>query len=149
MKLVTYLSFDGTCREAFTYYAGLLGGRVEALMPFGGSPMAEHVDPKDHDRIMHGSVVFGDQQLMGTDADCGHPYEAIRGAYVTLLVPTVEEAERVFAGLAEGGTVTMPLQETFWAPRYGMLTDRFGVPWMINTDMPAGSETCVDAPAAP
>jgi len=132
MRLDTYLSFDGTCREAFTFYAELLGGRVAAMMPFAGSPMCDSVGADERDRIMHGCIVIDGHLLMGTDATEQHPYAGMTGAHVIASVQTPAEAERVFAALADRGTIVMPLQETFWAQRYGMTVDRFGVQWMVN-----------------
>jgi len=131
MTCNTYLSFDGNCREAFRFYEQLLGGTVPIMMTHGESPAAAHVPSDWHDRIMHARLQFGDQVLMGGDAPPGQ-YKTPTGFCVTLAVETVEQAERIFNSLADGGTVQMPFQETFWAARFGMITDRFGVPWIIN-----------------
>ncbi len=132
MKLVTYLSFDGNTREALEFYAQVLGGKVIAMMQYGETPAAEHVSASAHQAIMHGCVEFGEYSLMGTDATPEHPYEGIKGASVVVALHDPSEAERIFSALSEGGEVTMPLMETFWAQRYGMFTDRFGVSWMVN-----------------
>ncbi|HET6396009.1 MAG TPA: VOC family protein [Pseudoxanthomonas sp.] len=142
MKLNTYLSFDGDCRQAFDFYARLLGGKVLAMMTFGEMPEdCGPVAPEARDRVMHGCMDLGGQLLMGTDATPQYPYEGVKGAYVTLQLEDVAEAERIFAGLSEGARrIEMPLQPTFWARRYGSLVDRFGVPWMVNCSDPcAGS----------
>ncbi len=146
MQLNTYLSFDGDCRQAFEAYQRILGGKIHALMPFGENPQCEGISAQDREKIMHGCYELDGFLLMGTDATAQDPYQPIKGAHVTLNLSEPAEAERIFAALAEGGTVQMPLQETFWALRYGILTDRFGVPWMVNCVAEMG---CVDSdPAA-
>lgn len=130
MNVIPYLNFDGTCREAFTFYAELFGGQPH-FMTFGGTPAAEHVSPEAHDLLMHAYLETGDLVLMGSDSPDGR-YERPQGTYVSLQVERVEDGERLFAALADGGQVTMPLEETFWVERFGMVTDRFGTPWMIN-----------------
>ena len=132
MKLNTYLNFNGDCKAAFEFYAQLLGGKVTAMMSYADSPGCEGMSPGDKNLIMHGCVALGDDQLMGTDCTPEYPYQPIKCAYVTINVDEPAEADRVFAALAEGGNVEMPIQETFWAKRYGITVDRFGVPWMVN-----------------
>ena len=135
MKLNPYLIFDGRCREAFQFYEKALGGTILAMMPFGETPACEHVPKDHHDRIMHASLEVAGQRLMGSDNTPPHPYEGIKGCSVALNVPRPEEAERLFAALgADATTIIMPMQETFWSPRFGMLVDRFGVPWIINCE---------------
>ena len=133
MSFDTYLSFDGNCRQAFTFYAELLGGRVTAMLPFGDAPGCGGASPAP-DAIMHGCLELQGRRLMATDATPDHPYRGVQGAHVVLNVPDAGEAERVFTALAAGGRIEMPLQETFWALRYGILVDRFGVPWMVNCE---------------
>ena len=136
MLLNPYLNFDGNCREAFTFYHQVLGGEIQAMMTFEGTPMAEQIPPELRDKIIiHARLAVGGQVLMGSDAMPGQ-YEPVRGISVTLGIDKPAEAERVFGELAAGGTVTMPIQQTFWAARFGMLTDRFGIPWMINCEQP-------------
>lgn len=130
-QLNPYLSFNGQCRQAFEFYAQCLGGRIDAIMSNGESPMASEVPAAWHDRIMHAQLTIGDQVLLGADAFTEH-YEAPKGFSVMLQVDDAAEAERAFNALAENGTVTMPLERTFWAERFGMLVDQFGIPWMIN-----------------
>jgi PhnB protein len=104
------------------------------MVPFGDTPACEHV-PSDHrHKIMHARLEAGDQVLMGSDTTPPHPYEGVKGSSVAIQVKDPAEAERVFHALADGGTVTLPIQQTFWAVRFGMLVDRFGVPWMVNGD---------------
>lgn len=136
MQLNTYLNFDGDCEAAFNYYAQHIGGKVTALMKFGDSPMAQQVPADSRGKVMHACVELDGYKLMGTDCTPDHPYQPIRCAHVALHVDDVDKAERIFNALADGGEVKMPLQETFWAKRYGMTIDRFGVPWMVNCAKP-------------
>lgn len=136
MKLSTYLNFDGNCREAFEFYAELLGGKIVSLMRYGETPGCEDMPAAERDRIMHARLEIGGDALMATDSTSAYPYHRIRCAYVVFDVGTPEEAERIFAALSAGGNVEMPMQETFWAHRYGITVDRFGVPWMINCAKP-------------
>jgi PhnB protein len=137
MKWNPHLTFDGRCKEAFEFYEKCLGARVVTMMTYADTPLMEHMPAGTGNRIMHASLVLGDQVLMGSDAHPAIPYEGIKACDVALHVESPAEAERLFAALSEGGTVQMPLAETFWSPRFGMLTDRFGVPWMINCEKQA------------
>lgn len=139
MKWNPYLALDGRCKEAFEFYEKCLGGKIVAMIGYGDTPAREHVPANTGARIMHARLVLGDQVLMGCDAHPEMPYDGIRGNDVAVQVETPAEAERLFAALSEGGTVQMPIGETFWAARFGMLTDRFGVPWMINCEKAAGA----------
>jgi PhnB protein len=133
MKLNPYLNFGGTCREAFQHYEKLLGGKIAFLHTFGEAP-AEMQMPADwRDKVMHATLTVGDNVLMGSDAPPGR-HEKMQGVSVSLNVDTPDEAERIWKGLEQGAQVMMPLQQTFWAQRFGMLTDRFGTPWMINCE---------------
>lgn len=127
-----YLTFSGQCAAAFKFYERCLEGKIVSMVPFADTPHAESVPADERGKIMHASLVVGSQVLMGSDAPSGQPYEGIKGCSVAIHVDTPEEAERVFNALSEGGTIMMPLTETFWAARFGMLTDQFGVPWLIN-----------------
>ena len=131
MKIHAYLMFDGQCEQAFNFYAELLGGKLE-LMRFGESPEAGEVPPEFHDRVMHVCLTVGDQILMASDTIPQYPHEGIKGCSISLQVDNVPEAERLYEALSAGGEVQMALQATFWATQFAMLTDRFGVPWMIN-----------------
>jgi PhnB protein len=126
-----YLIFDGNCEEAFGSYAKILGGEIVAMMPYEGSPAETGAPAEWHKRILHARLAFGDNVLMASDAPPGR-FQKMQGMSVTLNIKDPAEAERVFNALAEGAVVTMPLGETFWAVKFGMLTDRFGTPWMIN-----------------
>lgn len=134
MIINPYLIFDGRCEEAFQFYAQCLGGTLEMMMPFGDSPACDSV-PADHrDKIMHARLVVNGQALMASDNHPAYPYEGVKGCSISLNVDNIAEADRIFAVLSEGGSVQMPLEKTFWAARFGMATDRFGVPWMINCE---------------
>ena len=137
MKLNPYLNFNGRCEEAFKFYEQLLGGKIVDLLTFGGTEAAEFVPAEWRNKIMHAHLQVGDDDLMGSDGPSPDQYQAPRGLYVSLNVDEPAEAERIFQALAEGGTVEMPIQETFWAARYGSVVDRFGTPWMINCARPA------------
>jgi PhnB protein len=132
VKINAYLSFDGNCKEAFQFYAQCLGGKVVAMFSYGGTPAAEHVPAELGDKIMHARLAVGDQAIMGSDAVPQYPYEGVKGCTISLNVDTAAEAEKLFQSLSAGGQVMMPMQQTFWAERYGMFVDRFGVPWMVN-----------------
>lgn len=132
MQATPYLNFDGNCEEAFRFYEELLGGKIEAMMTHGNSPIAGEVPPEWHDRIMHAYLVAGDAVLMGSDSPPEY-YQKPQGLYVSLSVDDPADAKRIFDALAEDGTVTMPFEKTFWAEGgFGMLVDRFGTPWMVN-----------------
>jgi PhnB protein len=135
MKLHPYLSFNGECEAAFKFYEQCLGGKIEMMTTYGGSPMAAQTPPDLLDKIMHVTLNVGDMVLMG--ADVPDSYEKPQGFSVSLVFDDPAEAERIFNALAENGTVQMPIQATFWSPKFGMLIDRFGTPWMINCDPPA------------
>ncbi len=136
MDLVPYLSFPGTAAEAVAFYTELVGGSVEFLQTFGETPMAEHMPEAWQGKVMHARVRLGDKVLMASDAP-PERYAKPQGVYLSLGFDNLDEARRVFGGLAEGGSVEMPFEPTFWARGFGMLTDRYGVPWMINCDNPA------------
>ena len=136
MQTHPYLFFQGNCKEAFEFYAKVLGGKVEAMMTHEGTPAAEHVPPEWRGKIMHARLVIGDTVLMASDAPPDRSEGAMKGFSVNVTVEKPAEAERVFHALAEKGTVQMPIQETFWADRFGMLVDRFGTPWMVNCEKP-------------
>ena len=133
MQMHPYVSFKGDCEAAFQMYERCLGAQTGALFRYGGSP-AEHLAPPGwSDKIMHGSTTVGNQVIMGADV-APERYEAPHGFSLSLQLGDPAEADRVFAELSDGGTVLMPLEKTFWAERFGMLVDRFGIPWMINCD---------------
>ncbi len=137
MQLNPYLMFDGTCEEAFKFYEGALGGKIVAMMRHEGSPMESQVPAEWRQKIMHARLTIGDEVLMGSDCP-PNQCEPMKGFSVTLSIENPTEAERLFQALSPGATVQMPIQETFWAQRFGMLVDRFGTPWMINCEKPMG-----------
>lgn len=128
-----YLSFKGDCEAAFTLYQQVLGGALGPIFRYGGSPMASGAPAGWSDKIMHGSVTIGGQTVMGADV-APEQYEAPKGFSLSLQIDSVAEAERLFGELAQDGEVRMPLEKTFWAARFGMVVDRFGVPWLINCE---------------
>jgi PhnB protein len=136
MQLIPYLNFDGQCEAAFKFYQQCLGGKIAAMSTYGETPAAEHMPRECHDRIIHARLILGNAVLMGSDCPPGY-FEEPKGISVSLQVDDPKEAERIFHALSQGGTVRMPIEETFWAARFGMLTDRFGVPWMINCEKSA------------
>lgn len=133
MQIAPYLNFNGNCAEAFKFYQSCLGGDIPMTMTYGESPMADQTPAEHRDRIMHTRLVSGDFVLMGSDAPPGR-FENMKGCMISISVDDPKDAERVYNGLTAGGTVQMELQETFWASRFGMFTDRFGVAWMVNCE---------------
>jgi PhnB protein len=136
MQLNPYLFFNGRCREAFEFYEQRLGGKIEAMLTHAGTPAEEHVPSEWRDKIIHARMTVGDSVLMASDAPPDH-YEEPKGFSVNIQVNDPAEAERIFNALAENGKVQMPIAETFWALRFGMLVDRFGIAWMINCERAA------------
>jgi PhnB protein len=132
MQFTPYLNFNGNCEAAFRFYHRVLGGKLE-MQTHGESPIAGEVPPTWHSMILHARLVVGDAVLMASDSP-PEMYQPPQGLYVSIGVHDVADAERIFQALAEGGSVTMPMAQTFWAERFGMLVDRFGTPWMINCD---------------
>ena len=133
MQLNPYLFFNGQCEAAFKFYEQCLGGKIVAMLPHAGTPTEEHVPAEWRNKIMHARLIVGDQVLMASDAPPDH-YEKPKGFSVSIQLKDPAEAERIFNALAENGTVQMPLEQTFWAKRFGMCVDRFGIPWMVNCD---------------
>jgi PhnB protein len=131
MQLNTYLIFNGQCEAAFKFYEQAIGAKIKFMMTHGESPMAAHVSPEWRSKIIHGTLALGEQVLMASDAPPEH-YEKPQGFSVSIEVTDPADAERKFQALSEGGKVTMPMQETFWAQRFGMAVDQFGIPWMVN-----------------
>lgn len=135
MKINSYLFFDGHAEEALAYYAKALGGTIETIMRYADCPdpvPPEYMPPGGPQKIMHGSLLIGEERLMMSD---GVPTEGggFRGFSLAVSYETEAEARRVFDALAAGGRVVMPIGPTFFSPCYGMLTDRYGVEWMVMT----------------
>jgi PhnB protein len=131
MRWNPHLAFNGQCEAAFQFYAACLGGQIITMLRYGDTPMAAETPADWRAKILHATLALDDQVLTGADAPPEH-YRKPQGFSVLLHVDGAAEAERVFAALAEKGSVQLPIQETFWALRFGMLADRFGIPWMIN-----------------
>lgn len=131
-QLHAYLSFNGNCAEAMKYYARLFGAKIETMMTYGEVPGGEPPPASHAGKIMHAFLVHKDFSLMAGDMPPGMPYGGVQGVMLALTFDKVADAERTFAALADGGQVQMPMAEAFWAERFGMVTDRYGVPWGIN-----------------
>jgi PhnB protein len=133
MQVQPYLFFDGRCEEALEFYRGKVGAQVEMLMRFKDSPEPPQpgmCPPGSENKVMHAAFRIGDTTVMASDGRCtGKP--SFQGFSLSLTAPNEAEAERLFAGLGDGGQVQMPLAKTFFSPRFGMLADRFGVSWMV------------------
>lgn len=130
-KIHPHLSFDGDCREAFALYAETLGAKAPFVMTYGESPMAKDTPAAHHGRVLHATLTVGTQTLTGADL-LPDQYKKPQGSWVMLQLDTPAEADRVFAALAQGGQVTLAIQETFWTPRFGMVIDRFSTPWIVQ-----------------
>lgn len=151
MRIDPYLMFNGQCEAAFKFYQQCLGGTIKTMLKFSDAPKDEHgehgedgaggcgpLPPGSENLIMHACLSVNDQILMASDTPPNYPHEGNKGFAVSLNVDSIPEAERIFAALSANGTVQMPLGPTFWAARFGMFNDQFGVPWMINCE--AGKE---------
>lgn len=135
-QAIAYLAFDGNCADAMLFYEKALGGKLELLMSGADSPMACDMPKEFAHRILHARLVLpGGGMLFAGDCPANMPYEGIKGVSIAVDYATVDEAETVFAALAAGGTVTMPMQGAFWAKRWGMLVDKFGTPWIVNGEL--------------
>lgn len=132
-NLNPYLTFNGNCREAMTFYHGVLGGDI-FMQTFGDSPM--EVSDKEKDQVMHSSITSGSIVIMASDSMPDHPVKIGGNVSLSINCTSREEVEKLYNALTLGGQATMPLQDTFWGAYFGMLTDKFGVQWMFNYDMP-------------
>jgi PhnB protein len=134
MRVEAYLFFNGRCEEAIEFYKKTLGAETTMLMRFKDSPEPPQpgmIPPGSENKIMHVSLRIGDTTLMASDGRCTGQV-SFQGFALSLAVANETEADRKFAALADGGQVQMPLAKTFWSPRFGMVTDRFGVGWMVS-----------------
>jgi PhnB protein len=130
MQVQPYLFFDGRCDEALEFYKKAIDAKVDMLMRFNDAPDQSMISPGSHDKVMHAAVHIGDTQVLMSDGRClGKPN--FQGFALTITAPDAAEGERRFNALAEGGQVQMPLAETFFASRFGMVADKFGIGWMI------------------
>ena len=133
MKLHTYVNFAGKCAEAFRFYEKHLGGKIGMMMTHGQAPDQSKIKPEWKDAVLHARISVGGTELMAADIPGAEP---MRSAYLSLGVESDAEAERVFSALSNGGEIFMPMQETFFATRFGQLRDRFGINWMIVHERP-------------
>ena len=132
VSIQPYLFFGGRCEEAIEFYQKALGAEVRMMMRFKDAPEKQPDMPECfEEKVMHASLQIGDTILMASDGRC-EGAQTFEGFSISITVSDETEAERIFAALAEGGLVTMPLEKTFWAPKFGMLQDRFGVGWMVS-----------------
>jgi PhnB protein len=131
-QINAYLGFDGNTGEAMRFYERVLGGKLEALVKNGDTPAAEHVPADAQDRIMHAYLTFPGGSLMAGDSMPGEKYDGMKGFSLALQYDDTDEAKRVFEALSEGGKVTMEWSPTFWAEAFGMATDKYGTPWIVN-----------------
>ena len=136
MQLSAHLIFDGQCEAAFHFYERVLGAKIVFLLRYGDSPMAEQTPPASRSKVIHATLQIGGQSLAGADV-LPDQYERPQGFYLLLSPSDPVLAEKVFTALADQGTVRMPLQKTFWSPAYGVLVDRFGIPWEISCENPS------------
>lgn len=137
MKLYTYLNYGGNCRQAFEFYAEHLGGRITSLTTHGDQLEAGTAPPEWRDAVLHARIELAGTMILGADIPPDR-FQPMRSAYLSLLVESIEEAERVYALLSEGGQIFMPMAETFFAHRFAMLRDRFGTSWMLLNERATG-----------
>ncbi|HVT39429.1 MAG TPA: VOC family protein [Gemmatimonadaceae bacterium] len=133
MHINPYLSFNGQCEAAFKFYGECFGGQLGPIFRYAGTPLADQVPADWQDKVMHGSLMVGELTLMGGDV-APDRYEEPRGFSLSLQLKNTTEAERIFDELSKDGKVAVPLEKTFWAERFGMVVDRFGIPWLINCE---------------
>ena len=138
MKTHAYLNFGGNCAEAFKFYQEHLGGKIEMMMKHGEMPDPSKVMPEWKDAVLYATITIGDTVLMASDVPPDR-WKPMRSAYLALNVASDADAERLFALLAQGGEVFMPLQETFFATRFAQLRDKFGTSWMLIHERPMGA----------
>ena len=128
MKLHTYLNYGGNCEEAFRFYEANLGGKLTMLMRHGEQPGPSNVPADWNGKVLHATMTLGGTELSGADVPS---YQPMRSAYLTLTLDTVEEAERIYGLLGQGGEIFMKMETTFFAGRFAMLRDRFGTSWAL------------------
>jgi PhnB protein len=130
VKLYTYLNFGGNCAEAFRFYEQHLGGKISMMMTHGENPGPSPVPAEFKDKVLHARMTLGETELLGADIPPDR-FQPLRSAYLTLILDSTGEAERIYALLTEGGQIYMPMQETFFAVRFAQLRDKFGTSWML------------------
>ena len=133
MNINPYLNFNGQCETAFKFYERVLGGKITFSMTWSEMPGADQFPAELHSKIMHTTLNAGDAVIMGADSPPGQ-YQKPTGMNVSIHLKDVAEGKRIFDALAENGSVTMPFEQTFWSPGFGMCVDQFGIPWMINCE---------------
>lgn len=133
MKLTTYVNFAGRCAEAFRYYEQHLGAKIGMMMTHNQAPDQSRITPEWKDAVLHARLTIGGTELSAADIPHAEP---MRSAYLTLHTDSDIEAERIYAALSQGGRVLMPMQETFFASRFGQVRDQFGLNWMILNERP-------------
>ena len=138
MPVLTYLSFNGNCREALDFYRSVFGGEYVIIQTFGDGPPDMGVPESDRDKIMHATLTVGDGVIMGSDMPSNFGPPPVMGNNFSLSYPTQsrEETDELFAKMSEGGKVTMPLQDMFWGSYFGACTDKFGINWQFDYEMP-------------
>jgi len=134
-QIQPYLFFEGRCQEALDFYRRAIGAEVTALMRFKESPDPSMIQPGSEDKVMHASFRVGNTTMMASDG-CSADKAEFEGFSLAISVATEAEADRVFGALSAGGQVKMPLNKTFWSPRFGMLEDKFGIAWMVSVPGP-------------
>ena len=139
MKLNAYLNYGGNCAEAFQFYEKNLGGKITFMMRYADQPDPQNAPPGTENFILYANMSIGGTELMGSDVPADR-YKAPEGFSLSVSTKDPAEAERVFNEISKNGNVIMPIQQTFWSPRFGMCTDRFGIPWMVNTEQPASQQ---------
>jgi PhnB protein len=132
MRLVPYLSFNGNCEEALNFYKKNLNGKILAIQRFGDAPMNVPLAMKK--KVLHSSLQFGDNIIMASDSIPKNKIKQGNGMHLSIDVKDVKTINAVFKKMSAGGKVTMPLQDTFWGARFGMLVDKYGISWMFNCD---------------
>jgi PhnB protein len=135
MKLHTYLNYGGNCEQAFRFYEQHLGGKITMMMTHGQQPNAKDVPPAQTNAMLHARMNIGETELLGADVP-PERFQRMRSVYLSLSVSSIEEAERIYALLSDGGQIFMPMEETFFAFRFAMLRDKFGTSWMILHERP-------------
>ena len=132
MSLEPYLFFDGNCADAMRFYEKALDGKLEMMLKASEAPVKSEHDKDNPDGILHAAVSVAGSRILASDWMSPDPYPGMKGVSLAIAYPTIDEAKKKFEALAAGGRVNMPLDKTFWSPCFGMLTDRFGVSWMIH-----------------
>jgi PhnB protein len=139
MKLTTYLNYGGNCAEALRFYEQYLGGKIKMMATYAEMPDGNKCSPELQKAIMHARITIGETELMASDVP-PERFQQMQGFSLTLSVSSNDEAERIYKLLSEGGAIQMPMQETFFAHRFGVLKDKFGTSWMVIHERPMGPE---------